>query len=580
MKRYVQVSWSRLLPRAAVALPFAAFAASLPAASDQGAMKAELSMGTGSSLIGYRAPGTGAVDRTLNGKVSDFVSTRDYGVVGDGLADDTAAFNRARDAARLAGVPLRIFGTLLISSPIAITAKEHWIFEGSVGNSSGSLPSSYLKKASSLKGDFVTITASNTMIEYGGLIGQPGNAGDGYVIQANGVTLNHPYVQRMGRDGIRVGKDSGVNANLFTLIRPTSSMNGRYGFNINDNPGGAVNANAGQLINPLAQSNGSHGIYVNAGYWDVIIGPVSEVNTGYGIYLDALSSTSIYGGDSEANAGGNLYQANPEQNKILRLSVNGVDYDSNLNVDHVAPALHGRNVIQNGNFSALIGWGLLGGASISRGTLSTPARSSGFQVFHTVVGAQYSVEVTITGAATRNIVRVGSNGPSSHDLLNDGYITTALTKRYTFTAVSAQTWLTLLNDANSSATSTWDDVRIYQNVASAGSIGYTTGAGGAVTQTRSKSTGVALDALSGQITMNNAALAAGAAVSFTLSNARIAAHDVVMPSIASGATAGAYSLTVDAVRDGACRFSLRNASANSLSEAPAINFIVIKGATN
>lgn len=109
--------------------------------------------------------------------------------------------------------------------------------------------------------------------------------------------------------------------------------------------------------------------------------------------------------------------------------------------------------------------------------------------------------------------------------------------------------------------------------------GYSTGAGGTVTQATSKSTGVTLNKRTGQITMHNAALAAGAIVGFTLTNSEIAATDVIGVSIASGATADSYALQVDAVAAGSCRIHLHNKSAGSLSEAVVINFVVINGAS-
>lgn len=100
--------------------------------------------------------------------------------------------------------------------------------------------------------------------------------------------------------------------------------------------------------------------------------------------------------------------------------------------------------------------------------------------------------------------------------------------------------------------------------------------GGTATQATSKSTGVQLDRQCGQITMNGAALAAAAEVSFTLTNAEIDESDLVVVNIASGATAGAYTVTVDAVAAGSCRISVGNVSAGSLSEAIVLNFGVIK----
>lgn len=107
-------------------------------------------------------------------------------------------------------------------------------------------------------------------------------------------------------------------------------------------------------------------------------------------------------------------------------------------------------------------------------------------------------------------------------------------------------------------------------------VGYATGTGGTVTQATDKSTGVTLNKRCGQITMNNASLSAATEVSFTLTNSVIAATDVVMVCIGSGATAGAYNVQCDAVAGGSCRISIGNMSSGSLSEAIVLNFVVVK----
>jgi len=110
-------------------------------------------------------------------------------------------------------------------------------------------------------------------------------------------------------------------------------------------------------------------------------------------------------------------------------------------------------------------------------------------------------------------------------------------------------------------------------------VGYATGAGGAQTQSTSKSTGVTLNNICGQITMNAASLAATTSVSFTLTNSSIAATDVMIVNIASAATTNTYVVTVDTVASGSCRIHLRNISATSRSEALVLNFAVIKSVT-
>lgn len=111
-------------------------------------------------------------------------------------------------------------------------------------------------------------------------------------------------------------------------------------------------------------------------------------------------------------------------------------------------------------------------------------------------------------------------------------------------------------------------------------IGYTTGAGGTVTQATSKSTGVTLSTPSGQITMSNAALNAGVEVTFTVTNTVIAAPDVVVANHSSGGTSGAYLVGVSAVAAGSFALTVSNASAANLSEAIVLSFVVIKGASS
>ena len=110
-------------------------------------------------------------------------------------------------------------------------------------------------------------------------------------------------------------------------------------------------------------------------------------------------------------------------------------------------------------------------------------------------------------------------------------------------------------------------------------VGYSSAAQGTVTQATSKSTGVTLNKSMGKITMNAASLAAGASVTFTLTNSTISANDVVIASISGGGTAGAYWPYVSSQATGSAVIGLYNNTGGALAEAVVINFAVIHGAS-
>lgn len=108
-------------------------------------------------------------------------------------------------------------------------------------------------------------------------------------------------------------------------------------------------------------------------------------------------------------------------------------------------------------------------------------------------------------------------------------------------------------------------------------IGYATGAGGAVTQATNKSTGVTLNKITGAITLNNAALAAGAEATFTVTNSTVAGTDVAIVNHSSAGTSGAYMVQASNFGSGTFDITVTNLSAGSLSEAIVLNFAVLKG---
>jgi hypothetical protein len=185
-----------------------------------------------------------------------------------------------------------------------------------------------------------------------------------------------------------------------------------------------------------------------------------------------------------------------------------------------------------------------------------------FPVAQGDVTRQVTLALMLTGATLTNaaLITPTLGTPASGDLSN----------------CTGSPVLTTPSLGNASATTITSTSNIL--ISSAGKLGYTTGSGGTVTQATSKSTGVTLNKTNGQITLNNAALAADTTVSFTLTNTTIAAGDVLVLNHISGGTAGLYLLNAQSAA-GSASINVRNITTGSLSEAIVIAFAVIKAVT-
>lgn len=122
-----------------------------------------------------------------------------------------------------------------------------------------------------------------------------------------------------------------------------------------------------------------------------------------------------------------------------------------------------------------------------------------------------------------------------------------------------------------------------RSTSSSAGVGYATGAGGAVTQATSRTTGVTLNAICGQITLVAGTITGHEADEFVLTNSAIEAGDVVVVSIKSGLAAGTakyYRVGVTAVAAGSCTISVGNIDNATVpsagSDTPVLSFAVIK----
>ena len=181
-----------------------------------------------------------------------------------------------------------------------------------------------------------------------------------------------------------------------------------------------------------------------------------------------------------------------------------------------------------------------------------------------------------TGAPTNGTSGTGAGvaGPGSAYIDN----TSAVGAWYFNSNTKASpTWTAFGSTAGAATPSSVTSSGLIKSTSPTAGIGYATGAGGAVTQATNKSTGVTLNTVSGQITMNNASLADATTVSFTVTDSAVAGTDTVSVNHSSAGTAGAYIVQANSLGAGSFKISVRNVSGGALGEAIVLNFNVVKG---
>lgn len=89
-----------------------------PNAAQDVLLRFHLSQPNGGTLVGFKAAGTGSVNRSVEDKLREKVSVKDFGAVGDGISNDTAAIQAALNTGKNVYAPA---GTYLVNAPLNIT---------------------------------------------------------------------------------------------------------------------------------------------------------------------------------------------------------------------------------------------------------------------------------------------------------------------------------------------------------------------------------------------------------------------------------------------------------------------------
>ena len=129
-----------------------------------------LSASNGSSLVGYVQSGTGAVATTVQARLRQSLSVKDFGAAGDGSTDDTTAIQNALNAGTGRSVYFPA-GTYRISTTLLVKTKTTLIGEG-MNKSIIKLTSGFGAGTTAIRNDIITGTVDvyyDTDLEFYGL---------------------------------------------------------------------------------------------------------------------------------------------------------------------------------------------------------------------------------------------------------------------------------------------------------------------------------------------------------------------------------------------------------------------------
>jgi hypothetical protein len=249
-----------------------------------------------SNLVTYQPAGSGAVATTVQAKLRQYVSVKDFGAVGNGTTDDTTAIQAAITAAIAAGQDLLInAGTYKITNTLTVTNTSIHIFgEGRYATTIDSFATGSAIKCA---------TWGGVLDGFGVYINNATGSGIEAGEDSRNCVMSNLYLQvRSAYQASTTG--SGIYLNTFDDVTTTFSgglkidtcyaLAFKYGLRLRgktplvDNTWTAVNVYNSWFVGKATPIVGSAGIYVNAGTNGVgscMIGGSIE-SFDYGIYVE------------------------------------------------------------------------------------------------------------------------------------------------------------------------------------------------------------------------------------------------------------------------------------------------------
>lgn len=290
-----------------------------------------LASDTGSSNVGFKQVIAAAVLRTVQDKLRETISIKDLGAVGDGIADDTIAF----EAAALSGLPVHIPPGEYRTDPFAISVNKSRLI--GAGSEKVTLLINAISNAPSIWGLASDSELSGVTIKI-----NPAPIGEHDGLYSTGLTVGRYFyasayapIQRVRVHDVRVVRESDTNlVNSFTIIGNVSdvviencgAVGGLSGIVCHwgpDQVGTYGQPITGQTFHPNNIRIKNFTVSGAQGGWPVFISACYDVHVSNVRSDNCPGSVAIVAGDV-----GNRYAPDAIKDKILTgISVDGVFSD-------------------------------------------------------------------------------------------------------------------------------------------------------------------------------------------------------------------------------------------------------------
>jgi hypothetical protein len=299
----------------------------------KGSMVYNFPDGTGispnASGIEYDPPFTGAVTSgyTVQDKFAQTVSVKDFGAVGNGIADDTAEIQAAIDAFSGGGVVYLSKGTYRVTAQIVV--KDYVTLRGE-GYATENGTGAGFRGPTCILRDFtganatVALNGNGSGIDMIDVDGDSKGTGDQVQFWGSRAQIGSVSTRNSGGDGVRIGKTevgpTSINGNFWKISYLVTCGNAANGLRVDSTnstteasyPLGVANAQVGYAELIDARSNGEDGVQVGNSGDNVFANIGSQFNAGCGIRFktDGVNSgprcNTVLSNDCEDNVGNDI----------------------------------------------------------------------------------------------------------------------------------------------------------------------------------------------------------------------------------------------------------------------------------